>query len=290
VRAATIDGIVATLTPLDSVDQEYLQDMLATLRYFTTPRELIDKLVVRFHWRPESDPNTDIVQLRVINLLKRWLKEHVDDSDVDSTSAITRLTTFIQNDVAKAPDEAIARWAEQLTRMAYEWQSLGTALKRSNSVRGSPVKTSPNFGNNLVDFTNTNPVGINLLVYCLLLFVIFGRHLPTAHPDGGRNVQGDHAARSVLQNGRQAPRERDHPGPDRPFQQDLVLGRQGDLLLRQPQAARHHSQAVRVHCLYVPRVEELQHVPRDRRWADDVKCATAQKDVEGRKNCNRPIF
>jgi hypothetical protein len=56
---------------------------------------------------------------RVVNALRRWLKECFYDFE-ESPKLLARVTTFLDSDVAPCPDAAIAKWVEPLKKIIQE--------------------------------------------------------------------------------------------------------------------------------------------------------------------------
>ena len=91
VKAGTLTSLVEQLAPDDaSVDMTFVKEFLFCYRAFVAPRELLSLLVARWLYLP-SAANSDVsnsdthaskkpaVQLRVINIIKRWLESHACD-------------------------------------------------------------------------------------------------------------------------------------------------------------------------------------------------------------------
>jgi hypothetical protein len=86
VVAGSLNKLVEHLTPLGAVDLSYMQTFLSTYTWFTKPETLLLKLTQRYN-APREEGITDEthkkrvlpVQLRVINVLKRWIEEFFEE-------------------------------------------------------------------------------------------------------------------------------------------------------------------------------------------------------------------
>ncbi|EAL68130.1 Ras guanine nucleotide exchange factor [Dictyostelium discoideum AX4] len=86
VKAASLNKLVILLTPENNHDLEYTKTFLLMYQSFTTPEILLQKLIQRYHvpqkagqsvaeWRQRSTH----IQLRVLNVLKTWIKDYFSD-------------------------------------------------------------------------------------------------------------------------------------------------------------------------------------------------------------------
>ncbi|KAN0031445.1 hypothetical protein ACTFIV_005309 [Dictyostelium citrinum] len=86
VKAASLNKLVILLTPENNHDLEYTKTFLLMYQSFTTPEILLRKLIQRYHvpqkpgqsvaeWRQRSTH----IQLRVLNVLKTWIKDYFSD-------------------------------------------------------------------------------------------------------------------------------------------------------------------------------------------------------------------
>lgn len=123
VTAGTIDSLVDHLTDLQyTTGTQYMEYFLFTYRYFMTADELLTKLGEIYDGVPPSDLTPEelanyenllpIRKLRVINVLKKWVENHVHDFSLD-VEFIKKFVVFL--------DEVIAadnhKWADHLKRI-----------------------------------------------------------------------------------------------------------------------------------------------------------------------------
>ncbi|KAK5583167.1 hypothetical protein RB653_004757 [Dictyostelium firmibasis] len=98
VKAASLNKLVILLTPENNHDLEYTKTFLLMYQSFTTPEILLQKLIQRYHvpqkpgqsvaeWRQRSTH----IQLRVLNVLKTWIKDYFSDFSEKLISAIKSL-------------------------------------------------------------------------------------------------------------------------------------------------------------------------------------------------------
>eukprot|EP01133_Synstelium_polycarpum_P000183 gene183-221_t len=86
IKAASLNKLVILLTPEKNHDLEYAKTFLMTYQSFTTSEQLLQKLIQRYHvpqkqgqseeeWKKIAIP----IQLRVVNILKTWIKDNFSD-------------------------------------------------------------------------------------------------------------------------------------------------------------------------------------------------------------------
>jgi hypothetical protein len=187
VKAGALTQLVALLAPDRTLpDATFVKEFLYAFRAFSTPRELLSMLVTRWLYLPDSTPSTAkpaeiaqlrvAVQLRVVNVLKRWLEFHAvdfavksgaDDDDDDDTAidandedgaaatpappAVAReLHQFVRTSIAD--DKTCARWAPTLLALFHgrvdpvvagallDWSLPAEALAAAMARRDSGVR------------------------------------------------------------------------------------------------------------------------------------------------------
>ncbi|KAL6047267.1 Guanine-nucleotide dissociation stimulator CDC25 [Balamuthia mandrillaris] len=96
IKAASLNKLVEKLTSEESPDLMFVKTFLMTYQSFTSPQKLLTKLFQRYdvpgQSAEENSTKTAIIQLRVINVLKKWLEENYSDFD---EKMITSLREFI---------------------------------------------------------------------------------------------------------------------------------------------------------------------------------------------------
>ena len=271
-----MEAIVRHLTPEESSDGKHLREFLLTYNYYTTAQEVLEILFERFRKNlvPTVPGQPAIIPLRctfkassfllllldlwvfffvffffffcfffrVINFIRRWLKEFFYDLEEDDQS-LSSIEQFLDVDVAKA-DASLARWVDQIKKIIKEqtaakaFPAPSGGMKRAASL---PAESFPgqgllvydeddhHDGYTKTDFTSINPVGMDPFLGPLsppcfqadtLFFSFFLRHLSPALPAGGISVQVYHAKGPVYENGQKAPREVSEPdAADHPVQQ-----------------------------------------------------------------------
>ncbi|EGG19007.1 Ras guanine nucleotide exchange factor [Cavenderia fasciculata] len=86
IKAASLNKLVILLAPEKNHDLEYTKIFLLTYQSFTTPEKLLQKLIQRYNV-PQLAGQTEeewkkiaiYIQLRVVNVLKNWVKESFSD-------------------------------------------------------------------------------------------------------------------------------------------------------------------------------------------------------------------
>eukprot|EP01080_Neovahlkampfia_damariscottae_P008523 gene8523-347_t len=107
VKCATLDKLVEQATNNTHIDHnnEFQYAFLLTYRSFTTPQELMDKLIVRFFTPPPDEVSIENfgdwqkvhlqkTRLLVAKLIKSWMENHFYDFD-DDKELVAKLAKFI---------------------------------------------------------------------------------------------------------------------------------------------------------------------------------------------------
>eukprot|EP01102_Stenamoeba_stenopodia_P005248 TRINITY_DN157_c0_g1_i2.p1 TRINITY_DN157_c0_g1~~TRINITY_DN157_c0_g1_i2.p1 ORF type:complete len:570 (-),score=151.64 TRINITY_DN157_c0_g1_i2:2335-4044(-) len=84
IKGGTLSKLVEKLCDHLHKDENYENDFLMTLTYFTTPTELLNELKIRFDTKPEVDPLWRAKALlsnrtKIYNLIKKWIVIRYDD-------------------------------------------------------------------------------------------------------------------------------------------------------------------------------------------------------------------
>eukprot|EP01133_Synstelium_polycarpum_P008684 gene8684-10202_t len=110
VKSGSLNKLVERLTHDAKVDLQFLKTFLMTYQSFCTPEKLLNKLIQRYtvpRHREDSDmaSSTKAIQLKVINVLKKWLDEYYTDFD---DKLILSLRVFIEQIQIRHPGPAAA--------------------------------------------------------------------------------------------------------------------------------------------------------------------------------------
>ncbi|GAM22778.1 hypothetical protein SAMD00019534_059530 [Acytostelium subglobosum LB1] len=117
VKWGTLNKLVETLTHGSKVDQQFLKTFMMTYQSFCSPEKLLGKLEQRYNVPKfiKSSGGADAgtseegaikaIQLKVINVLKKWLDEYFSDFD---DKLIQSLRNFIEVITLKHPGPAAA--------------------------------------------------------------------------------------------------------------------------------------------------------------------------------------
>jgi len=121
VKGGTVESLLQWLTFSSSTGHEFLSTFLLTYRTFMTSEQLMDMLVDRYKnpvlpkglvdtekltvtsFQPTThEERVKFVRLRVVNTVKRWLSNHVDNFiGVDTTELVEKVKTFIDSGPAE---------------------------------------------------------------------------------------------------------------------------------------------------------------------------------------------
>lgn len=89
-RAGTLNKLVTKLTGEKEADMVFLKSFMMTYQSFTTPEKLLSKLIERFNIPPELEGTRGTtIQLRVCNVIKKWIEEYYADFDQNLIDGIT---------------------------------------------------------------------------------------------------------------------------------------------------------------------------------------------------------
>lgn len=108
IKGGTLDQLIERLTYDKTPETDYAIAFLLTYRSFTTPMELLDKLVARYNIEPPEcvpgevltafEKKKKIVQLRVGNVVKMWIDKHFHDFEHDP-NLVARITNFVDTQI-----------------------------------------------------------------------------------------------------------------------------------------------------------------------------------------------
>jgi hypothetical protein len=82
-KKVSIDTVVYNLATSNLEDKEHTESFLLSYRYFIQPSTLLSKLILRFI-SANNTTNQALCQLRVINVLRKWLDKHFYDFASDA--------------------------------------------------------------------------------------------------------------------------------------------------------------------------------------------------------------
>lgn len=104
VKAATLAKLVSKLTSPRGVEMAYCHDFLLTYRSFTTPTELLDKLILRYRNAnaPSEAQNKLVIWLRVFNVIKLWIERYWEDFQTDCPLLSDRTSAFLDEVISTA--------------------------------------------------------------------------------------------------------------------------------------------------------------------------------------------
>lgn len=123
VTAGTVDSLVDHLTDLQYITgTQYMEYFLFTYRYFMTAEELLVKMHEIYSGNPPPDLTAEeltnyenllpIRRLRVINVLKRWIENHIHDFALN-VNFLQKFVVFLE-EVVSADNH---KWAEHLKKI-----------------------------------------------------------------------------------------------------------------------------------------------------------------------------
>lgn len=122
VAAGTVDSLVNHLTDVQYITgTQYMEYFLFTYRYFMTATQLLDKLKEAYIGTPapdltpleleEHEKRLPLQKLRVINVLKKWVENHVHD--FDDVNFLSKFNVFLEQVIA----EDNQKWTDHLKKI-----------------------------------------------------------------------------------------------------------------------------------------------------------------------------
>lgn len=135
IKCATLDKLIERVTYHKNYDNAYLYAFLLTYRSFTTPHELMDKLIARYNLPPPNaktitkseftkwqEEVLQQVRLRVTQVIKFWIENHYHDFENDSEllEKVKKLSLIMENTQGK-------HFATQLLNSIKRQQSLNNS-------------------------------------------------------------------------------------------------------------------------------------------------------------------
>eukprot|EP00028_Trichosphaerium_sp_Am-I-7-wt_P004832 CAMPEP_0168525882 /NCGR_PEP_ID=MMETSP0405-20121227/11593_1 /TAXON_ID=498012 /ORGANISM="Trichosphaerium sp, Strain Am-I-7 wt" /LENGTH=624 /DNA_ID=CAMNT_0008548531 /DNA_START=1 /DNA_END=1875 /DNA_ORIENTATION=+ len=106
IKAGTIESLIASLTPDNYSDGQFVNTFLMTFRMFSTPEEIFELLSLRWNL-PVPRRNSEAfkqqkilpIRLRVLNCVKIWIEEHFYDL-VFEEDTMNQMAAFIDSTIA----------------------------------------------------------------------------------------------------------------------------------------------------------------------------------------------
>ncbi|PRP77743.1 rasGEF domain-containing protein [Planoprotostelium fungivorum] len=145
--AATLPKLVERLTFEKYTDSEYYSAFLSTFTTFTTPSELLDLLIERFHIPSPVDHSPEVLErfqrkkerpiaLRVLNIIKIWVDRSFED--FTEHNILTKLLNFVENSMIQS---ALLCKAGTNLKQTIQGKNSENSVKRIPSAYGEPPKS-----------------------------------------------------------------------------------------------------------------------------------------------------
>eukprot|EP00160_Parvularia_atlantis_P005131 Unigene1437_Nuclearia_a/m.4524 Unigene1437_Nuclearia_a/g.4524 ORF Unigene1437_Nuclearia_a/g.4524 Unigene1437_Nuclearia_a/m.4524 type:complete len:658 (+) Unigene1437_Nuclearia_a:206-2179(+) len=148
VIAADIENMVEQLANENEQDMEFVDMVLLTHSQFMTSEDLLEQLISRFYMELDSEPSKEDllyfemhqrdIQLRVLNVLARWVKNHVADFDVNEDLREV-LVSFLDD----IKSNGFQTEAERVVRTLSQQMSRNASLVRRSSLSNGTRITQP---------------------------------------------------------------------------------------------------------------------------------------------------
>ncbi|KAM0745920.1 hypothetical protein T439DRAFT_360874 [Meredithblackwellia eburnea MCA 4105] len=166
VRGGTLRALIIAATSHEGrVDANYLSAFLMTFRTFCTPHELLRLLSERYLVAPPDDLNDEElkvwkhrkqspIQARVANMLKTWVREHMDHEEMDK-DVLRGIAEFAQRQMGKGSAQTV-----QITNLVEERLRGNTISKRGNLAPGPIPPSIVPRGFRKIKFLDIDPLEI----------------------------------------------------------------------------------------------------------------------------------
>jgi len=146
IKAASLNKLVILLTPEKNHDLEYAKTFLLTYQSFTTPEKLLQKLIQRYHvpqkqgqtefeWRKIAVP----IQLRVVNVLKTWIKDYFSDFNEKLIQTVKSFCESLRHDGNNALANRISDTLNRKIKGLADDDEHGTSAEKSKSIFTTPA-------------------------------------------------------------------------------------------------------------------------------------------------------
>ncbi|KAJ6230896.1 ras guanine nucleotide exchange factor i-related [Anaeramoeba flamelloides] len=115
IKAGTLNKLIEKLTPPDRQKgyPDYMKTFLMCYQSFTTPQQVLSKLIERYHMPKRSDQtytefkkHRKFIQMRVGNVLKKWIEDHFSDFN---DRLISEIYKFIDNTVFRDGHSSLSK-------------------------------------------------------------------------------------------------------------------------------------------------------------------------------------
>lgn len=137
IKAGSLNRLVGMLAREEKHDIEYMKTFLLTYQSFTTPYKLLAKLIQRYDVprRPAMSDEEHkklclVVQLRVVNVIKGWIKDHWSDFN---EKLISQLKAFIDGTL-----RIENKYADMLTSLLQSKRPEAEEEKRTSTFNEDP--------------------------------------------------------------------------------------------------------------------------------------------------------
>eukprot|EP00005_Dracoamoeba_jomungandri_P005656 CAMPEP_0174249828 /NCGR_PEP_ID=MMETSP0439-20130205/159_1 /TAXON_ID=0 /ORGANISM="Stereomyxa ramosa, Strain Chinc5" /LENGTH=845 /DNA_ID=CAMNT_0015329741 /DNA_START=94 /DNA_END=2628 /DNA_ORIENTATION=- len=149
IHAATLNKLVEHLTSEKHIDMTYKRAFLMTYKTFTTPENLLTKLIERYFVPSTRKPSNMTaeewrqtvvhpIQLRVVNVIRKWVEDFTEQ-ELSNTRLLKRLRGFLEN--VLLPDghsNLVTNLNNLLLRKFSQRDNQGTLTTSSSAVFGKP--------------------------------------------------------------------------------------------------------------------------------------------------------
>lgn len=152
IKCATLDKLIEVVTKSGEYDSDLLYAFMLTYRSFCSPKELIEKLMLRYQTLPsklnETWIKTELIpmRLRITQMIKFWIEKYSYDFDQD---VITKLTEFCSL-MKKTNGESFSNTIEKaLQKVSVSSSSI---FKQPRSEKGPKILKPPKKTDNIFEW------------------------------------------------------------------------------------------------------------------------------------------
>jgi hypothetical protein len=170
IKCGTVQKLIEKLTEDKQFDNQYLHAFLLTYRSFTTPHELIDRLINRYNITPENretitssefiqwkKSTLDPIRLRVSQVIKTWITLHHYDfeNDPQLVKKIIKLVLLMENTQGQAYAKQLRQIMDKTACFISDGSLMVTTRARGKSLIDPSELPKVKYPKNVKKYTNT---------------------------------------------------------------------------------------------------------------------------------------
>lgn len=151
IKCATLDKLIEVVTKSGEYDSDLLYAFMLTYRSFCSPKELIEKLMIRYQTLPsklnETWIKTELIpmRLRITQMIKFWIEKYSYDFDQEVVSKLNEFCTLMKKTNGESFSNTIEKSLQKVT-------SISNIYKNPKSDKGPKILKPPKKTDNIYEW------------------------------------------------------------------------------------------------------------------------------------------